>query len=524
MYKMIKSKIQKNKDFNKVFYREESKELFGKKYINFFYLVLILIITFIAIGFANGSLKYLKKKMDDPFIKWVDVEIPYTLANQIPDLIELLSADSLKQTFLYGDCDGYNQLTVYFYHKESDYEKQFTGRTINPGNPILNSILSAKNQFSGRPWKDEFDISLILTRKLLDDLGYNHENPSYLLMSYPIMNNKYIEVPVPVTAIVNDLPGNNLFACTPYFYKKRNSRYFPFDITAADYQQELIYFSEGNRSKASRISRDIFSFLIRDSLLNHFVDSLVLENNSTHNRGYNINYSFGAEVSEKELVSAFASDLEAQDFFRPSGVIRIYNYDLSGFENEFYSYDNLSVNFTSLDRIREFSSFLFELKNLKIDMSQIESKENYNFVSKLTIFISGFLVIFSVISIILFLTNLIKVHINKIKSNLGTFKAFGLSNPVIVRIYSILSLRFLFFAILIALGISLLIGETGLFRFLFRISGTLTDENSSYFDLLTDIKTYIALAAIVMVSLIVLPWNIWKMLDKTPGDLIYKRD
>ncbi len=343
-------------------------------------------------------------------------------------------------------------------------------------------------------------------------------------MSYPILNNTYVEVPVPITAIVNDLPGNNLFACTPYFYKKRNSRYFPFDITSFDYQQDLVYFSEGNRSKASRISKEIFNFLSNDNLLEHFVDSLVLENNSTLNKGHNIIYSFGAEVSETKLISSFAAKLEAEDFFKRSGGFRIYNYDLSGFENEFYSYDNLSVNFTSLDRIREFSSFLFELKNLKIDMSQIESKENYNFVSKLTIFISGFLVIFSVISIILFLSNLIKVHINKIKPNLGTFKAFGLSNPVIVRIYSILSLGFLLYAIVIALGISLLIGETGLFRFLFRVSGTVIDENSSYFDLLTDIKTYIALAAIVLVSLVVLPWNIWKMLDKTPGDLIYKRD
>lgn len=513
-----------NKDFNKVFYKEESKELFGKKFLNFFYLVVILVITFISIGFANGSLKYLKKKMDDPFIKWVDIEIPYTLANQIPDLIELINSDSLKKTFLYGDCDGYNQLTLYFFHKDSDTDKQFTGRTINLQNPILNSILSGKNHFAGRPWKDEFDISLILTRQLLDDLGYNGNIPSYIRMSYPILNNTYVEVPVPITAIVNDLPGNNLFACTPYFYKKRNSRYFPFDITSFDYQQDLVYFSEGNRSKASRISKEIFNFLSNDNLLEHFVDSLVLENNSTLNKGHNIIYSFGAEVSETKLISSFAAKLEAEDFFKRSGGFRIYNYDLSGFENEFYSYDNLSVNFTSLDRIREFSSFLFELKNLKIDMSQIESKENYNFVSKLTIFISGFLVIFSVISIILFLSNLIKVHINKIKPNLGTFKAFGLSNPVIVRIYSILSLGFLLYAIVIALGISLLIGETGLFRFLFRVSGTVIDENSSYFDLLTDIKTYIALAAIVLVSLVVLPWNIWKMLDKTPGDLIYKRD
>jgi len=521
---MKNSYRQINKDFNKIFYREESKELFGKKLLNFLYLVLILIITFISIGFANGSLKYLKKKMDDPFIKWVDIEIPYTLANQIPDLIELISTDSLKKFFHYGDCDGYNQLSLYFFRNNSDADKQYTGRTINIDNPILNSILSDKNLYAGRAWKDEFDIGLILTRQLLDNLGYKDNNPSYIPMSYPIMENKYIAVPIPIVAIVNDLPGNNLFACTPYFYKKRNSRYFPFDITSSDYQMELIYFSEGSRSKAKELSQKIFTLLGNDTLFYHFLDTLILRNNSTIKTGYDIIYSFNADISETTLISSFANKINDEEFLTNSGVYRIYNFDLSGFENELYSYDNLSVNLTTLDMIREFSSFLFDQKNLKIDMSQIESKENYNFVSKLTIFISGFLVIFSVISIILFLSNLLKVHINKIKSNLGTFKAFGLSNTVIVRIYSILSFRFLFFAIVIALGISLLIGETGLFRLLFRLSGTITDEGTRYFDLLTDIKTYIALSAIILVSLIVLPWNIWQMLNKTPGDLIYKRD
>jgi hypothetical protein len=28
----------------------------------------------------------------------------------------------------------------------------------------------------------------------------------------------------------------------------------------------------------------------------------------------------------------------------------------------------------------------------------------------------------------------------------------------------------------------------------------------------------------LFISLIILPRNIWKMLNKTPGDLIYKRD
>ena len=66
---------QINKDFNKNFYRRKVKNYLGRL-LNFFYLVLILIITFISID-SPTSLDYLKKKNDDPFIKWVDVEIPY---------------------------------------------------------------------------------------------------------------------------------------------------------------------------------------------------------------------------------------------------------------------------------------------------------------------------------------------------------------------------------------------------------------------------------------------------------------
>jgi ABC-type antimicrobial peptide transport system permease subunit len=385
--------------------------------------------------------------------------------------------------------------------------------------------MSGKNLEAGHPWKDEFDIGLIVTRQLLNNLGYLNDNPSYIFMSYPIMGNEYIEVPIPVVAVVTDLPGNNLFACTPYFYQKRNSRYYPFDISSENYQcEEIRYFTKGRKSDASLLARNIYGILNSDRLFNYYRDTLILPNDYTLNKGYDIIFKFNDNLVDSVLIHSFVQKIKQNDHIIKAGALRIYNFDLSGFENESYSYDNLSVSFNSLDKIREFSFYLFKLKNLKIDMSQIESKENYNFVSKLTIFISGFLVIFSVISIILFLSNVLKVHINKIKSNLGTFKAFGMSNPAIVKIYSILTMRFLFYAIFVSFFISLLIGETGLFRLLFRMSGTTIDENIKYFDLLSDSKTYLALIAVILTSLIVLPWNIWRMLDKTPGDLIYKRD
>lgn len=518
---MKNSSVRINKDFNKIFYKGESRELFGKNLLNFFFLVLILVLTFLSIGFANGSLQYLKKKMDDPFIKWVNIDIPYTMANQIPELIKTISEDSLKRNFLYESCDGYNQLSLYFFKNKSNSIKQFTGRTINIGNPILSNIMSDKNLDKGHPWKDDHDIGLIITRQLLLNLGFIEESPAYIIMSYPIMGNQYIEVPIPVAAIVKDLPGNNLFACTPWFYQKRNSRYYPFDVSAENYQrEELIYFIEGKKSAASLRAKSIFEELRSDPLFSYYSDTLIIQNDLALHKGYNLSFRFNQDLADTALIKSFDRKIRQEDH----EALRIYKFDLSGFENDSYSYDNLSVYFNSLDRIREFSAFLFKMNSLRIDMSQIESKENYNFVSKLTIFISGFLVIFSVISIILFLSNVLKVHINKIKSNLGTFKAFGMNNTTIVKIYSILTMRFLLYAIIVSFVISFLIGETGIFRLLFRISGSTIDENIRYFDLLSDSKTYFALIAVSLTSLIVLPWNIWKMLDKTPGDLIYKRD
>jgi|ADurb_Gly_02_Slu_FD_contig_81_547440_length_22805_multi_3_in_0_out_0_15 hypothetical protein len=511
-------------DFKKIFYREEGKELYGRNYSNFLFLVVILFLTFLAIGFANGSLNYLKKKMDDPFIKWVNVEIPFTIANTIPDLIKDLENDSLQQLFQFNNCTGYNQPSFVFHQKSSDITRQFSGRTIEFDNQILESIMSGKNLIAGRAWKDEFDVGLLVTKQFLSALNYGNEIPSYIYMDYPKSNKAYLKVPLPVVGVVHDLPGNNQFAFTPYFYAKRISRYYPFDVSSSNYQNRLIYNVDGSRVVASQLANNVLEVLRTDPLNEYYTDTLILANNATLNEAYKIYFNFSSYLTNFDLVGQFDEKLQSNSSISESGAIRIYDYDFSGFENETYDYDNLSVYFSSLDRIRDFSAYLFDSRKLKIDMSQIESKENYNFVSKLTIFISGFLVIFSVISILLFLSNVLKVHINKIKSNLGTFKAFGMSNLLIVRIYSILTLRFLIFSILLAFIISAAIGETGLFRLLFKISDTIIDDESKYFSLISESKTYIAIGAMLFISLIILPRNIWKMLNKTPGDLIYKRD
>ena len=51
------------------------------------------------------------------------------------------------------------------------------------------------------------------------------------------------------------------------------------------------------------------------------------------------------------------------------------------------------------------------------------------------------LIIFSILSIIFFITNLILSHINSNKKNIGTLKAFGLDNFSIIVTYSFITLH-----------------------------------------------------------------------------------
>ena len=68
-------------------------------------------------------------------------------------------------------------------------------------------------------------------------------------------------------------------------------------------------------------------------------------------------------------------------------------------------------------------------------MGQIESRDNYNLVTNLTRILSVVLIGFSVLSISLFLSNIFKRHLEKIKMNIGTFKAFGIDNKTLQFIY-----------------------------------------------------------------------------------------
>ncbi|MGB0424320.1 MAG: FtsX-like permease family protein, partial [Flavobacteriales bacterium] len=176
--------------------------------------------------------------------------------------------------------------------------------------------------------------------------------------------------------------------------------------------------------------------------------------------------------------------------------------------NEYYHF---AFNFKDLDEIRNFKNHMKEEYAVEIDMSQIEAKENFNLVTKLTTLISLILLIFAVLSIMLFVQNLLSSHLFKIRSKLGTFKAFGMSNNELNIVYLKIIFSFLALGIVIAF---MSVAACDL------LEATISEE--SKFNIF-DMKTLLTIVVILLISLLMSYKTIKKILGDTPGNLIYER-
>ena len=61
------------KQYLKLLMSREGKEVLGKKGANLWLLTIVLIATFASIAFSEGSMIYLRDKMEDPFTNWVNI-------------------------------------------------------------------------------------------------------------------------------------------------------------------------------------------------------------------------------------------------------------------------------------------------------------------------------------------------------------------------------------------------------------------------------------------------------------------
>lgn len=530
VFKMI------NNDYFRLFVKREGKVVLGKNYSNILILSLVLSATFLAIAFSNGSLQYLKFKMDDPFINWVDIKNEFN-EGDFESLTYALSDEANAEEFHYRDFQSDYQFSYFFFGKEDDVNQYLNCRFFGRLNTqLVEAILSKDNVVDGCAIENlnslsEKSIGVIITSDVLEKLGYD-KAPSYIdLYAYSPgadklgfkLDHDRARAPIPVLGVVKKLPGNvDLISSTYFFSQASNDMTHPFNLSKEEYAGTLSFFVPADVDLAlfqDTISEAITA--VNDSLnfafdpFSFYPEEQISYKFST-NGGQTIasflNVKCDDELFPVDVVKNVIASVESK--FAGQDVHRLYPYNFRNHQLPYQSY--ISVHFDDLNNIKAFESFVNQFK-VKIEMSQINAKENFNAVSLMANILSWAMIAFAIICIILFLVNLLKSYFQKVKRNLGTFKAFGISNSELISVYLLIML----FLVTVSLAVSLVFVFA--VEVMLPVFGIMKEGHFNYLALWND-KTLWS-AVIIVVSSVITIWKVMSnMLKSTPGDLIYDRD
>jgi hypothetical protein len=511
-------------DFKHLFYRNETRELLGKRNRHFWLIVVILAFTFLAIGFSSGSLKYLKAKMEDPFVRSINASIPSSNRGAM-NVIDLYNSDSLKSIYNYDSIVGYNRWTVFFTGDlPESSQRNLEGRSIPFNDPLVTTIVDPQvNGSSGNCFASDDDISIIVTRTMLERLGCS-ENPSFIYRE----RRGGKRIPIPIRAIVDRLPGDRIdFVVTQHFYNnyqmlgdrflyKDDKKLYAYVVTDSlnipDFTAVCDSFftnysdPEGLiQVNAVDVYRHPFSYKSLYYLQVTFFNSEEIPSENLD--------SLYSQFRNSELVSRFMkhSGVREQEF------VQAYYMNTEARDNRRFDY--ISVNFNDLSKVDQFAEKFSEESGIKLEMSKIEQMKNYNFVSKLTRIMSIILIGFSVLMINIFLSNILSTHLNKIKMNIGTFKAFGID---IKRIYVAMMYIFVLMPLVLALVIASGLGYIGVIYYLIDLMSPFPVEKNLYFDIYNG-YTLASVVVLALVNYYAFSVIINRIFRKSPGDLIYDR-
>ena len=532
----------KKQTYIPLFLKKEGLALSGKRWGNFAILTLILTISFIALGFANGTLDYLQTKMQDAFVNWITVNLPFYRSGDggktINELTGTLNDPKLKAEFGYSDISLFSNLTLDVRSaEEGKPSSRVRGRTFEPQNDrrlLHDNIFSPANLISGdtAAFDGPNDLSVIATERILAQQGYAPD------ADYIYINNRTNDsagniitqaVPLPIRAIVRELPGQNLLGFTTSFYRAYAQRQDnPFELRNKKYIQLHLAGTEDQanalaKSLADKMNAQAYSAFIPDV-------SQPTEDRTTHTPGYAIRISFLGDITPEKLDEIYGQ-LQKQGALTAGdkSASRAFSFATMDAGLSSITYDQMSIFFSGLEKVRAFADFVFNEFNkdkseslssaIEVDTAKVKEKENFHFLSKVTWLISIILALFSALAVSLFILNILKSHLNKVKMNIGTFRAMGMALGESRNIYLVLVAAFVLLCTLAALLCAAAIGA-GAEVLLRRTYGG--DNTLQYFILFSPMT--IASTAFIVVAAISIAWyTTTSILSKSPGDLIYNR-
>lgn len=526
------------KQYMKLLLVRETKEVVGKKGFNLWLLTLVLVATFTSIAFSEGSMIYLEDKMADPFTNWVSIKKESLGDDKFNRFRELLQRPTNAERYDYQDVlmDQYLGLNIqgsqngrieylsirFFEHINSSIVKKILDEdNVVKGCVVDSTILIDKT------------LGFIVTLDAMKRIGFSVNNlPAYIYYLGPVSqehaydldfdslglkpltlgNTKYIRIALPVLAVVRKLPNNVDMVSANFFYEQYhyNCTTSPFAVTAHqdDYLHHLYYWV------SDEVGQENFNNFLKQNNKNEITvynsDEKCLEMKSWK-KGNMFVVEIGGEhlpigefnTIDKLIMSKWNEDMVQRVFM------------LETRDSPSPRSDYLSVEFRSLKHIREFESFAKKY-GISLEMEQVHSKENFNAVTVMAGILSSAMVIFSIVCIIMFMVNMLQGYFQKVKRNIGTFKAFGMDGRELIKVYVIILISIVSIGVLLALLIT-----WGIQGFL-PILG-IEKDGFNYLSL-WNITTYIATFVIFVSTVLTVIFVMVRMLSRTPGDLIYDRN
>jgi len=519
------------RNYSSLLRKKEAAVLSGKRKGKLILSTLIFFITLLALGFGNGSIEYLKKKASNPLVNYVSLEIDWGIDEEVSKMLKRINSRSTeKERFHINYLSGFYEQLLH----PLTYSKNNMGttslvaecRTIGDVNDkLLEVLLDSANCVAGGQFNTQCNLDVVVTEKFLRRLGYS-EFPATLVFSENSIrlngeSQKVYNLPIPIVAVVKEIPGKFDILMLESLYH--------FLMTALDLDLEKHQLSYIIRQEdVAQVESKVPGLLDSHKLdSNHVTMRFSSECDPSWMNGKIMTLEFdfprnGDMQIVRELIMeelAPGKDINAVSEFENFA-------DSSPHKSNEAKFSNGAIYFDDLDSVRAFQKFLYE-ESRKIGANQIADldtqavteKENFNFMLNQVRIISWLVLFFGVISVTIFIYNLLKSHLEKVKMNIGTFKAFGLSDRDASGIYLRIIMKFIATSILIGFCLALVAG----YCFACLLKQYLpSEEDMELFELFHS-NTYIAIGIMLGISILVGILVVRKILYKTPGDLIYNR-
>ena len=511
--------MRRYRTFHLIVLKNEFKAIRGLRNSTIVYLAGILFITFLCIGFSNNAYLYQKKLAKNPLSNWVNMEIDRSLQPSLDKLMKSLSDPKTRESYFLQNVYYSKQFGATFLARGGIASRLPLPKvnTVSPESSIIKDLFNEDNIVKAPVSENCFmeePFGVIVTRNFLNDLGFHYDSVKYL--SYRLYGYKYVQVPV--LGVVKELPFRASLFCTDLFYTMQQ-RVFPDDSLYAK-----LFIETTDAEKAARVKSAICKEF------NIPATTRIFDSVQGAGKSVTVLYFLHTEQATGEIFSDNLRrlyQLEALKNLNFGSWFRVVNpqsnpdgNDIRK-DNSIYNFDFLSVEFSKLDKIKEFSEYLKSDYNLSMSMETVYQRQNFLFslnVSLAAIFVILFL---SGVAVMIFLSNTLKNHLDRIKRNLGNFLAFGGYGSQIIGIYLVVVFGIMVISLAISLGAA---GIAGILLDTYVIRKVLIlEENQSFFSLDNPwMRIFVLIMLIVALSKTF--YNVWRLVRQTPGNLIYERE